>query len=90
MVAEVPQDPVQPRRVQLCVVDEEQDEETGEALVVEQLATSELRVGCSRNHLVEKNMGKKNNRPFSKFLQKSGMFAGIMFAVIGSIVMPFF
>ena len=54
MVAEVPQDPVQPRRVQLRVVDEEQDEETGEALVVEQLATSELRVGCSRNHLVEK------------------------------------
>ena len=28
--------------------------------------------------------------PLTKYLQKSGMSAGIMFAVIGSIVMPFF
>ena len=51
MVAEVPQDPVQPRRVQLGVVDEEEDEEAGEPLVVEQLPASELRVGRCSHHL---------------------------------------
>ena len=47
---------MQPCRVQLFV-DEEQDEETGESLVVEQLATPELGVGCSRDHLVKLGLG---------------------------------
>ena len=47
---------MQPCRVQLFV-DEEQDEETGESLVVEQLATPELGVGCSRDHLVKLRLG---------------------------------
>ena len=51
MVAEVPENPVQPGGVQLGVVDEEEDEEAGEPLVIEQLPAPELRVGCSSHHL---------------------------------------
>jgi hypothetical protein len=40
VVAEVAEDAVQPRRVDLGVIDEEQDEKAGDALVVEKLAAS--------------------------------------------------
>jgi len=47
VVAEVAQHAVQPRRVQLGLVDEEQHEQTGQRLVVQQLATAQAQAGAA-------------------------------------------
>ena len=51
MIAEVPQDSVEPGGVQLGIVNEEEDEEAREPLMVEQLTSSELGVAGSSHHL---------------------------------------